>query len=66
MKKIIGIISLIALVAALLISCGGSFVCGMCEEEKSGKKHTEKIFGEELTICDDCYEGLKALGDLAG
>lgn len=65
MKKIIGIISLIALVAALLISCGGSFVCDMCEKERSGKKHTEEIFGEKLTICDECYASLKALGDLA-
>lgn len=66
MKKIVGIISLIALVAMLLISCGETFVCGMCEEEKTGKKHTEEILGEKLDICDDCYEGLEALGGLLG
>ena len=66
MKKIVGIISLIALVAMLLISSGETCVCGMCDKEETGKKHTEEVFGEKIDMCDDCYEGLEALGDLLG
>ena len=45
----------VASLMATLTACG-KFVCDTCGEEKSGKKHTQSLFGEEIVICDDCYE----------
>lgn len=62
MKKIIiGIFTLVSLMF-VLTSCG-KFTCDLCNEEKSGKKHEEELFGESIVICDDCYEDLDDLGD---
>lgn len=57
---------LAALLAALMIlslaGCG-KFTCDLCGKEKSGKKHTETVLGQKVTICNDCYKDLE---DLAG
>lgn len=50
--------------AALLIGCAKPFTCDICREEKTGKKHTEKVLGQEIVYCDDCYKQLQKLGDL--
>ncbi len=55
MKKIIMAVLVVASLLATLTACG-KFVCDGCGEEKSGKKHTQSIFGEEIVICDDCYD----------
>ena len=55
MKKIILAVLVVASLMATLTACG-KFVCDTCGEEKSGKKHTQSLFGEEIVICDDCYE----------
>ena len=48
-----------------LAACGGGkFTCDICGQESSGKKYTEEIFGEKITYCKDCKEGLEALGEL--
>lgn len=66
MKKLICLLLVVVMLVSVLAACGESFTCDLCEEEKSGKKHTETLFGEELTICDDCKEELDALADLLG
>jgi ribosome-binding protein aMBF1 (putative translation factor) len=35
----------------------------LCGEEKSGKKHEEEVMGQDVVICDDCYDELEDLGD---
>lgn len=55
MKKIAILAVLIMVMSILLTSCG-SFVCDLCGEEKDGGSHDAEILGEELTICDECYE----------
>ncbi len=55
MKKIIAL-ALAALLSVFCLAGCGKFECDLCGEEKSGKKHTTTVFGEEVTICDDCYE----------
>lgn len=60
MKKLICVLLLIVVLASLLAGCG-KFECDLCGEEKTGKQHKEEIAGEELVICDDCYETLEDL-----
>ncbi len=57
MKKIISaVLVVVSLLATITLTACGKFVCDGCGEEKSGKKHTQSIFGEEIVICDDCYD----------
>ncbi len=56
MKKIIAVISLLILILSL--SACGKFTCNICQEEKSGQKHTQKILGNDVNICKDCYEAM--------
>lgn len=65
MKKRIISVLLIAVTALSLAGCG-KFECDLCGKEKSGKSYTEKIFGEKVTICKDCYDDLNALGNMLG
>ena len=60
MKKIITIAALILSLSFILTACG-KFTCDLCGEEKSGKKHEETVFGQEVVYCDDCYEALDSL-----
>ena len=58
MKKKIIAIMLTAATVLSLTACG-KFTCDICGQEKSGKKHTESILGQELTICNDCYKTIE-------
>ena len=55
MKKIIVLVIMIATLATMLVACS-SFTCDLCGKKKSGDKHTETVFGEKVTYCDDCYD----------
>lgn len=61
MKKRI-CIALLALAMTLLLTACGSFECGICGKEKSGKRYTDEILGQEVTYCKDCHEELEKLG----
>lgn len=63
MKKIICLILVVLTLCSLLAACS-SFECDICGEKKTGKKHTEKLFGEEIVYCDDCYKSLQELENL--
>lgn len=64
MKKIIALVLTGILAAGMLISCGAKFTCDFCGEEKSGKKYEKDLFGESVTICKDCQDGLNELADM--
>ena len=70
MKKIVIALLLIVAMVATLASCGKKFTCDGCDEEKTGKAHEYEFFGEEMVLCDDCYEemeeGLEELEDELG
>lgn len=65
MKKRVVAILLTAVTLLSLTGCG-KFSCDICGQEKSGKKHTETLFGQEYTICNDCYKVLENLEDSLG
>lgn len=59
MKKTKKIVSLFIMLVLLmsLAACGNqAFTCDLCKEEKTGKSYKSQLMGEELTICEDCYE----------
>ena len=60
MKKLIGLLLLLSMLATLLTGCG-KFTCDLCGEERSGKQYKEEILGEEIVYCRECYDELKAL-----
>ena len=62
-KKILTAVLMLGMLVSLA-GCSKKFTCGICGEEKTGKSHTEKFLGEKLTICDDCYKDIQALGSL--
>lgn len=69
MKRIISLtLAALALASTLAFAgCGGKFTCDTCLQEKSGKKHTEEMFGVEITMCNDCYKATQGAADaLAG
>ena len=63
MKKMGRFTVLVVLTALLLCGCG-KFRCDFCGEEKTGKKYTGDLFGQEVEYCKDCKEGLEALGNM--
>ena len=60
MKKLICVLLVVVMMATLLTACG-KFKCDVCGEEKSGKKYTEEILGEEIEMCKDCHEKAEEL-----
>lgn len=58
-RKIAALLAMVVL-AMTLAGCG-KFTCDLCGEEKTGKQHTNEVFG---TICDDCYKELKELASM--
>ncbi len=60
MKKRISILLLSSMLAMTLTACG-KFTCDLCGEQKSGKSYESTVFGEEVVICDDCYQELQNL-----
>lgn len=60
MKKVLAILLVVGMMLALT-ACGKPFTCDFCGQEKSGKKHTADVYGDEMTICNDCYKDMEAL-----
>ena len=65
MKKRMLAMILVMLTVLSLAGCG-KFTCDLCSQEKSGKKHTETVMGQKVTICNDCYKQLEELGSALG
>ncbi len=62
MKNLVKVLLLVVVLATMLTACG-KFTCDTCGKEKSGKQHKSEVFGEEVVMCDDCYDDLEKLAD---
>lgn len=60
MKKKILVAAVSVIMALSMVACG-TFTCDLCGQEKSGKKHSQSILGQEITVCDDCVNGVTSL-----
>ena len=66
MKKLLCICALVVMLLTMLTACGGKFECDLCGKEKSGKKYTKEVLGEEIVYCGDCADGLSQLAGMIG
>lgn len=62
-RRIIAILCLVVILVTLLTACGKTGKCENCGKTAKLKKFTYE--GESAWVCDDCYNQLKALTDLA-
>ncbi len=62
MKNIVRILLVVFALTTLLTACG-KFECDLCGKEKGGEKHESEISGEEVVMCDDCYEELEKFSE---
>ena len=63
MKKKLGVLAAaVAVMAMGLAGCKKETECSGCGEVK--KCDSYEIMGEEVWMCDDCYEAIEALGSL--
>lgn len=63
MKKIFSLVLVILMIACALVSCKKT--CEACEEDFSGKGYKVEFRGEEMLVCEDCYEDIKPWLDIA-
>ena len=59
MKKLTAL--LMVVIMALSFTACGKFVCGLCGQEKFGKKHEKNVLGYEIVICNDCQKDIDSL-----
>ena len=56
------IIAMIASLALAITACGSKpYVCSLCTEERTSKKHTTDFYGEKMTVCDECYKEINSM-----
>lgn len=60
-KKVFGVIAIAIITTAIFAGCTHSFTCGLCGKSVNESGHKYEILGQEVEICDDCYNGLKSL-----
>ena len=61
-KKLLVVAATVAVLVMGITGCKKETECSSCGEVK--KCDSYEILGEELWLCDDCYEALEALGSL--
>jgi len=62
MKKKVSVAVLLILLASLLTGCASEpFTCFVCGNEVEGKKYKGQLFGEEISICQNCNETMNSL-----
>lgn len=57
MKRMICLTIIAVVMATMLCACGGeTFTCGLCRRQVTQTPHKATVFGQEIKICDACYE----------
>lgn len=59
--RLVSLFLLLILLTALMTGCTKEFTCDWCDKTKESHTHSVSLYGEKLTVCDDCYEGIKSL-----
>lgn len=59
MKKRICLSLVLCVIMLLLCACGEeTFRCGWCQRTVTQKPHTMTALGQEIQVCDACYDAL--------
>ncbi len=64
MKKALLVLVISILTIGVFVGCTQEkedFVCDFCKKQVTSVPHVVDYKGDEIKICDDCYEGLKKL-----
>ena len=64
MKKIIALALVLVALATTLMACGKKGTCDLCGKDNVSVKSLT-YEGETADFCDTCYDGAKAIMDLA-
>ena len=60
--KLTVVLGLTVMTVVGVTGCSKKVECDICGETKKCK--TEKVLGQEVSICSDCQEGLEDLGSM--
>lgn len=57
MRRIAVLVLSVLLIAVMLCACGEeTYTCGWCMKEVTQRPHTVTVLGQEIKVCDSCYE----------
>lgn len=61
-KVTLGImVVLLVIMTVIFAGCSHTFTCESCGKEVNEAGHKWTVLGQEIEICDDCYNSLKSL-----
>lgn len=52
---------MMVLATMLLCGCGRLFTCSWCNQKVMGVPHTGNFMGQEISLCEGCYDAIMAL-----
>ena len=58
-KRIIVTILALILIFSFAACESEPFTCSICGDEKTGKYYESEMMGEEVTICEDCFNQMR-------
>lgn len=61
-KKLLVLVAAVSVLVMGITGCKKETECSGCGEVK--KCDSYEIMGEEVWMCDDCYDAIEALGDM--
>lgn len=60
MKKCLYVFTMLIGMMVVMSGCGSEqYTCGYCMRTVKQKPHYGKVLGQEIKLCDDCYDMLK-------
>ena len=62
--KLVALIGAVVMGTMMFAGCSSDVECSVCKQTKPGS--TREVGGEEVDICDDCYEAIEAIGNAFG
>ena len=61
MKFVLATIFVIGLLITMTACNTATYTCAFCGRESTTNTHTSNVGGSEITICDECYNGISEL-----
>lgn len=65
MKKLLAVALAVVMLVGVLCGCSPKeeeFQCGVCGQQVTSVRYPADIQGQEVDICQGCYDGLKEAG----
>lgn len=65
MKKVLAVLLAVSMLVGLMCGCSPKeeeFQCGLCGQQVKSVRYPVEFSGQEIDICEGCYEGLDEAG----